>query len=600
MVAATIVSMRQAIRATKAEEVAVASLANVAAERDEKDRARSEAEDVAKFLTEVFASPDPTRSGRTITVAESLASAAKKLDTDFASQPDRRAHFQHALGNTYYALGLYQEAIDLQEKAYNYYLSRFGKEDERTLATASDLALSYSFGSKPGYAGRLQEELVEYHRRHDGPDDPKTIAAMQHLAISYYNIGRTTTALELRVEVLDRSLKRFGPDDPRTLGAIQNLAISKDRNGEKEEALALREQALSKLQKVRGAEHPDTLRAISNLTISYDQVGRHEDSLKLREQVLELSRKILGPEHPDTMYRMENLAGSYERVGRRNEAMQLRSGAADLRRIAMEKSPEQSLRTMVEIAAVYGQVGRAGESQALWEAIGRRAEKELPAKPGWENQDALLARAEWRARQGHWRIAAEDTAHLIDLSPQSIRYLHLAALLLRANDQEGYRALCHKALNTFANSPYLLDFERASKICWLMPGIDFDRQVARTLSDRSLELEDYSHPWALLNKGLCAYRLGEFQVAAEHLEKALTSGLAPEGLATAQAALAMTRQHMGDTTAAAEMLQAAGKTLGNAFAQANDAPQQVPFGQWYDWLIARCLFEEATREAAQH
>ncbi|MEK7953199.1 serine/threonine-protein kinase [Luteolibacter soli] len=596
MVAATVVSMRQAIRAKKAEDVAVASLANVAAERDEKDRARREAEDVAKFLTEVFASPDPTISGRQVTVAESLERASKKLETDFADQPDRRAHFQHALGNTYNALGLYQEAIDLQEKAYYHYLNRFGKEDERTLSTASDLALSYAFGNKPGYAGRLQEELLEFHRRHDGPDDPKTIAAMQHLAISYDTVGRATTALELRVEVLDRTLKRFGADDPRTLSAMQNLAISKDRNGDKEEALKLREEVLSKLQKVRGPEHPDTLRAISNLTISYDQAGRHEESLKLREQVLETSHKVLGSEHPETMLRMENLAGSYERVGRRDEAMRLRSNAADLRRIAMEKSPEQSLRTMVEIAAAYGQAGREGASQALWEAIGRRAEQELPAKPTWEHQDALLARAEWRARQGHWRTAAEDTSHLIDLSAQSIRFLHQAALLSRANDREGYRNLCHKALEAFANSPYLLDAERASKICWLMPGIDFDRNLAHSLSDRSLGLEDYSHSWALLNKGLCAYRLGEFQVAAEHLEKCLTSGLAPEGMAAAQAVLAMTRQSTGGNAAANEMLQAAGKTLGNAFAQADDTPQQVPFGQWYDWLIARCLYEEAARE----
>ncbi len=599
MIAATVVSMRQAVRARKAEDVAVASLANVAAERDEKDRARREAEDVAKFLSEVFASPDPTRSGRTITVAESLERAAKKLETDFAAQPDRRAHFQQALGNTYHALGLYQEAIDLQEKAYNHYLGRFGKEDDRTLSAASDLALSYGFGGKPGYAGRLQEELVEVNRRRLGPNDPKTLAAMQNLAISYDLIGRTKTALELRVEVLERCRKLFGEDHPRILSAMQNLAISKDLAGEKEEALKLREEVLAKISTQRGEEHPETLRAINNLTISYDQAGRHEESLKLREQVLELSRKVRGPEHPETMQLMENLAGSYERAGRRDEALQLRSDAADLRRVAMEKSPAQSLKTMVEIAAAYGQAGRHGASQALWEAIGRRAEQELPAKPGWEQQDALLARAEWRARQGRWRAAAEDSEHLIDLSPQSIRFLHLAALRLRANDRDGYRDLCHKALGAFGNSPHLLDAERASKICWLMPGIDFDRKLARALSERTLGLEGYSLPWALLNMGLCSYRLGDFPAATVHLEKCLASDIGPEGRAAAQAVLAMTRQRLGETTAAAEMLLASSKTLGNAFAQADDSPQQVPFGQWYDWLIARCLCEEAKRETGK-
>jgi hypothetical protein len=61
----------------------------------------------------------------------------------------------------------------------------------------------------------------------------------------------------------------------------------------------------------------------------------------------------------------------------------------------------------------------------------------------------------------------------------------------------------------------------------------------------------------------------------------------------------MTRQRLGETAAAAGMLQASRKTLGNAFAQAGESPQQVPFGQWYDWLIARCLYEEAQRELAK-
>ena len=50
-----------------------------------------DAEAISKFLTEVFQSPDPTRDGRTITVAETLDKAAKKLDTDLATQPARRA-----------------------------------------------------------------------------------------------------------------------------------------------------------------------------------------------------------------------------------------------------------------------------------------------------------------------------------------------------------------------------------------------------------------------------------------------------------------------------------------------------------------------------
>ena len=91
LVAATGISAWQAVRATRAGALAKRRLA--------------ESEAISKFLTEVFQSPDPARDGRTITVAETLDTAAKKLETDLANQPARRAKLQATLGPTYYALG---------------------------------------------------------------------------------------------------------------------------------------------------------------------------------------------------------------------------------------------------------------------------------------------------------------------------------------------------------------------------------------------------------------------------------------------------------------------------------------------------------------
>lgn len=593
MVAATFVSTRQALRAKRAEDSAVESLARVAAERDEKEQARRDAQAVATFLTEVFRSPDPTRSGRTITVAESLERAAAKLDEDFKDQPDRRAHFQQVLGNTFHALGLYDEAIKLHEEAYQHQLSTRGEEHARTLAAASDLALSYSVGGKPGYGARLQEKLLEFHRQHFGPGNPKTLSVMQNLANSYEQIGRHGTAMALRTEVLAHCRDTFGPEHPRTLGAMQNLAISKDASGEKAEALALREEVLAKFRVAKGPEDPDTLRAMNNLAISYDHAGRRGESLALRESLLELSREVSGPEHRETLMFMENLAGSYDHAGRRDEAMRLRGDAAALRMKSLEKRPGQSLATMVEIATAFEQAGRLQEARTLRDDIGRRSEIELPASPGREQFGALQMRAEWRAREGRWQAAAEDCARLVELSPESIRHLHRAALLMRTGDRAAYEALARQAMDAFGDSVHDLDAERVSKICWLLPDLGMDRDKARALSDRALNLDGYSHSWALLNKGLCELRSGDLAVAADYLEEAAASGLAPEGRATAQAALALTRHRQGQPETAATALAAAREILGNTFAQPDDTPQQVPAGQWYDWLIARCLFKEA-------
>src|SRR6516225_6781164 len=111
LTAGVVVSAWQAVRARQAEKLAKERLAEVGKERDAKDLARQDAEAVSKFLSEVFQSPDPTRDGRTITVAETLDKATKMLESDLATQPARRAKLQTTLGGTYDALGLYPKAI---------------------------------------------------------------------------------------------------------------------------------------------------------------------------------------------------------------------------------------------------------------------------------------------------------------------------------------------------------------------------------------------------------------------------------------------------------------------------------------------------------
>lgn len=173
----------EASRAIAAERKIAETLVQVAAERDAKEVARKDAEDIAKFLGEVFQSADPKRDGRTITVVETLDRAAKKLDTDLATQPALRAKLQATLGKTYRALGSPQRAVELQEKVRNHF------------------------------------------QKTSGPAHPDTLPAMNNLAGSYLQAGRIDEALKLRAEVLAIRRKTFGPEHPDTLQALVYLAF---------------------------------------------------------------------------------------------------------------------------------------------------------------------------------------------------------------------------------------------------------------------------------------------------------------------------------------------------------------------------------------
>jgi len=277
------VSTWQAVRATNAEKRTAETLKQVAAERDAKELARKDAEAISKFLGEVFQSPDPTRDGRTITVAETLEKAAKKLDTDLASPPARRAKLQATLGETYHALGLYREATALREKVRDY-----------TLATS-------------------------------GPEHPDTLDAMHNLASSYAEVKRHDEALKLGEQVLALRRKVLGPEHPDTLRVMRNLAWSYLAIRRREEALAMHEEVLPLYRKVFGPEHPGTLGVAMEVAVSYESAARRDEALKLREESLALYRKVLGPEHRDTFMAITTLAYSYAAAGRKDEAAKLQA-----------------------------------------------------------------------------------------------------------------------------------------------------------------------------------------------------------------------------------------------------------------------------------
>jgi serine/threonine protein kinase/tetratricopeptide (TPR) repeat protein len=325
----------------------------------------AESEAISKFLTDVFRSPDPARDGRTITVAETLGVAARKLDTELADQLPRRARLQATLGMTYRALGLSREAIPLQEKVRDYYLTSFGPEHPDTLQAMNNLGNSYFAAGRRDEALKLREEVLALRRKVSGPEHIETLKAMNNLAVSYSEADRIDEALKLREEVVALRRKVLGPEHSDTLSAMQNLANSYAAAGRREQALKLREEVLTIRRKVSGPEHLYTLMAMGNLAISYDDTGRRDDALKLREEALAIFRKVSSPEHPDTLTAMGNLAISYDETGRRDEALKLREQVLALYRQVSGPEHPDTLDAMENLAISFEEAGRSTEAIAL-------------------------------------------------------------------------------------------------------------------------------------------------------------------------------------------------------------------------------------------
>jgi tetratricopeptide (TPR) repeat protein len=476
----------------------------------------AESEAISKFLTEVFQSPDPARDGRTITVADTLSNAVKKLETDLTNQPARRAKLQATLGHTYYGLGLYGEAIPLQERVRDYYLAASGPEHPDTLLAMQNLATSYHEAGRWPEALKLREEALALCRKVNGSEHPDTLKAMSNLAISYDDAGRREEALKLREQVLALLRKVRRPEDPDTLRAMHNLASSYYGAGRRDEALKLQEQVLALERKVLGAEHPNTLTAMGNLAMDYDAASRRDEALKLREQVLALRRKVSGPEHPDTIKAMGYLAYSYDEAGRRDEALKLKLEVLALRRKVSGPDHPDTLKAMANLADSYDTTGHQDEALKLREqALALFLQKLGPEHPDTLRAMAIVAYS--YCAFGRGREAVAIMARAAEADPKdSLAWLRLASFQTWFGVDADYEATRRRVVQQAEGTDLAWTAERAARVYCLRPSTDTALLAkALSLARRGVELgkNDPFLPWYQLALGIAEYRNGQYAAA---------------------------------------------------------------------------------------
>jgi len=402
----------QAIRATAEKKHAIEA-EGLAGER------LVEAEAISSFLTGMFESSKPGEEGggRTITVAESLKIAEKKLEDDREIPPERRAILQKSIASVYYSLGRYDDAIALQEKVRQYYQDTHGLEHPDTLASMHDVANSYNAAGRDE-ALAMHEKVLTLRRKVLGSEHVDTLTSMHTLAHQYLGVNRADEAIRLLEEEfvlnrdvlghehsttvdhtdclarayhdagyrdralemglsmveryeerLTRSRKTNGLEHPKTLMAMRSLADRLHKAGRRNEELAMWEEVLALNREVLGPEHPNTLNSMINLANSYRVAGRLNKALVMREQLLALRRKVLHPEHPGTLGAMHNLANSYHDVGRQDEALVMREEVLALSSKVLGPEHPDTLNAMGNLAISYSDAGRQDEALAMREEV---------------------------------------------------------------------------------------------------------------------------------------------------------------------------------------------------------------------------------------
>jgi serine/threonine-protein kinase len=277
------------------------------AERVRAERQAERAAAVTRFLTDILGAAHPqTGLGRSATVVEALAAAQEQARAAFERTPDLQASVRSVVGQTYLALGQFDDAEPLLRAAL---VAQDGQvppplEMGETLRGLGELLMQK--GQLEEAESLLRRALaLEQARR--GPRHVMVAYTLNSLGTLDWTRGdldAATRAFRSAVAIVE---EQDAPPQREFALLLGNLAAAVEA-ADPREAIGLYRRACDLWVALGQTRNPGYAAALGNLGLLLRDQGDLAGAERLLRESLALDREILGEEHPSFAGSLVNLA----------------------------------------------------------------------------------------------------------------------------------------------------------------------------------------------------------------------------------------------------------------------------------------------------
>ncbi|MBX7105458.1 MAG: serine/threonine-protein kinase [Gemmataceae bacterium] len=311
------------------------------------------------------ANPKNNPRQRQITVEKLLQKAAEQVSRKFEGQPRVEAAIRQTIGDTFMALGQYDDAGPQLKKARELYVAEFGPESAEALTAIGDLSQLFYHTANYDEAEKLLTTSLEVAKTRFGENDPMTVSIANNLASLLQKKGRHADAQKLFKQCYDTRLAQLGEKNPLTLLSLNNLALQYRQQGNNKEAEPLLVRCLALRRETLGPDRIETITTMNNLAGVYHDLKEHAKAEPLYEECLKFRREVLGDDHPDTLRSITSLADAYRNQKKFELAEPLFAEAYAHQRDDLGEDHPDTLTTMNQLVAMYMQRGQYARAEPL-------------------------------------------------------------------------------------------------------------------------------------------------------------------------------------------------------------------------------------------
>lgn len=334
-------------------------------------------ESVSTYIRKMLVSPDPQQLGPDAKVVDMLMLWGDEIDHSFEENPETRARLHALLGDTYYALGTYSNALVHIEKALTIIneqgpVQSLPREDV-TLAMAN--TLMYLGRTEEGQ--QLLEGLHEEVSQRLGPYDETVLSIREAEAEGHRLAGDLEPALTGFNELADDALEHLGESSDHYLDALSGIIRTLLEDQKSAEAVEVTRELVRLRDKHSGPDHPGTLIAKSSLGTALNDMGAFDESVELLRDNIKRGERVLGPLHHTVRTSRGALVDALQNLGHTDEALALSQRVLeDDIQVFGYDHPDVSV-SMNNLATLYLQHKRFDEAFEITGEVCQRLERQL-------------------------------------------------------------------------------------------------------------------------------------------------------------------------------------------------------------------------------
>ena len=355
---------------------------------------------MSDFLADVLASVKPNMQGRDVPVSELLDAAAKRIGTELTDEPGVRGELETVIGESYLALGRFDEAGRHLGAALRMDQLADGPRSHSVVQALNNLGALELARGELAAADSVTQLALAMQRKLSPRPDTLTATLIAKAGSIAHSQGRLADAQRWHQEALDLRLRLAGPHDDVVAYSMNDLGVAYGEQNKWAVAESLQRGALAIVR----ANHPEPSVVVAEvenaLATACDIQSKNAQADSLYRDVLERRAVLFGRTHPDYLFTEMNYAIFVCSLGRWSQAADMSREILAQRGKGLPESHPAVSTSLQTLGRCLDHLGRTDEG-------GRALEESMMLRRRYFGPGHWLAASSESLLGDHYRLTKE-------------------------------------------------------------------------------------------------------------------------------------------------------------------------------------------------